>query len=70
MTIVDPLLEHTVAYNLDNALKLAIKIAPAITVDLYTHNRHAQLCIPVLSCQGLDELGNEVAEEGTYYCGP
>ena len=50
---------NTVAYSLDNALKFAIKIAPAITVDLRTHNQHTQLCIPVLSCQGLDELGKQ-----------
>ena len=62
--IVDPTLENTVAYNLDYALRFAIKIAPAITVDLRTENRHTQLCIPVLSCQGLDELGNKTVEEG------
>ena len=62
--IVDPTLENTVAYNLDYALRFAIKIAPAITVDLRTENRHTQLCIPVLSCQGLDELGNKVVAEG------
>ena len=62
--IVDPMLENTVAYNLDYALRFAIKIAPAITVDLRTENRHTQLCIPVLSCQGLDELGNKTVEEG------
>ena len=64
VTIVDPMLENTVAYNLDNALNLAIKIAPAITVDLHTHNQLTQLCILVLSCQGLDVLGNKVVEEG------
>jgi hypothetical protein len=53
-----------VAYNLDYALRLAIKISPAITVDLRTDNRHTQLCIPVLSCQGLDELGNKTVDEG------
>ncbi len=63
VTIVDPMLENTVAYSLDTALKLAIKIAPAITVRLRTHSQHTQLCIPVLSCQGLDKLGNKVAEE-------
>ena len=64
VTIVDPMLENTVAYSLDNAFKFAIKIAPAITVDLHTQNQHTQLCIPVLSCQGLDELENKVVEEG------
>ena len=38
--IVDLMLENTVAYNLDYALRFAIKIAPAITVDLRTENRH------------------------------
>jgi hypothetical protein len=52
------------AYNWNYAFRLAIKIAPAITVGLRTGNRHTQLCIPVLSCQGLDELGNKVVEEG------
>ena len=64
VTIVDPTLENTVAYSLDNAFKFAITIAPAITVDLDTQNQHTQLCTPVLSCQGLDELGNKVVEEG------
>ena len=64
MIIVDPTLENTMAYNLNYALRFAIKIAPAITVDLRTENRHTQLCIPVLSCQGLDELGNKTVEEG------
>ena len=64
------MLENTVAYSLDNALKFAIKIALASTVDLHTQNQLTQLCIPVLSCQGLNELGNKVAEEGEYYCGP
>ena len=40
VTIVDPMLENTVAYNLDNALKFAIKVVPAITVDLHTQNQH------------------------------
>ena len=40
VTIVDPMLENTVAYSLDNALKFAIKIAPAITVDLHTKSAH------------------------------
>ena len=70
VSIVDPMLENTVAYSLDNALKFSIMIAPAITVHLHTHNQHTPLCIPVLSCQGLDELGNKVVEEREYFCGP
>ena len=63
MIIVEHMLENTMAYNLNYALRFAIKIALAITVDLRTENRHTQLCIPVLSCQGLDELGNKTVEE-------
>ena len=42
VTIVDPMLENTVAYSLDNALKLAIKIAPAVTVHMHTHHQYTQ----------------------------
>ena len=64
VTIVDPMLENALAYNLDHALMFAIKIAPAITVNLHTNTRLTQLCIPVLSGQGLDELGTTLLRKG------
>ena len=64
VTIVDPMLENALAYSLDHALMLAIRIALAITVNLHTNTRLTQLCIPVLSGQRLDEVGNNMAQEG------
>ena len=64
VTIVDPDLENRDAYNLDMALCFAMKIAPAVCVDLHTDTEYTQLCIPVLTGPGLDELGTSIAEEG------
>jgi hypothetical protein len=64
VTIVDPALETRDAYNLDMALCFAMKIAPAVCVDLHTDTEYTQLCIPVLTGPGLDELGTSIAEEG------
>ena len=64
VTIVDPALETRDAYNLDMALCFAMKIAPAVCVDFHTDTEYTQLCIPVLTGPGLDELGTSIAEEG------
>ena len=62
--IVDPDLARRDDYNLDIALFYAMKIAPAVCVDLHTDTEYTQLCIPVLTGPGLDELGTSIAEEG------
>jgi hypothetical protein len=64
VTIVDPDLENRDAYTLDMALCFAMKIAPAVCVDLHTDTEYTQLCIPALTGPGLDELGTSIAEEG------
>ena len=64
VTIVDPDLEHRSDYNTNVALCFAMKIAPAVCVDLHGDTEYTQLCIPVLTGSGLDELGHSIAEEG------
>ena len=71
VTIVDPMLENTVAYSLDKALKFAIKVAPALTVDLHTQNQLTQLCI-IVSCRAKASMswGTRLLRKGKYYCWP
>jgi hypothetical protein len=64
VTIVDPELQQHAAYGIDVALRFAMKIAPALAVDLHTDTEYTQMCIPVLTGPGLDDLGNSIAEEG------
>jgi hypothetical protein len=64
VTIVDPELQQHAAYGIDVALWFAMKIAPALAVDLHTDTEYTQMCIPVLTGPGLDDLGNSIAEEG------
>jgi hypothetical protein len=64
VTIVDPELQQHDAYDLNVALRFAMKIAPALAVDLHSDTEYTQLCIPVLTGPGLDDLGESIAEEG------
>ena len=70
VTIVDPTLENTVAYNLDYELRFAIKIAPAITVDLRTENRHTQCAFLCCRAKASMSWGTRLLRKGRYYCGP
>ena len=61
--IVDPEFDDKWAYYLERALMSAMTITPANTVDLQPHTRYTELCVPVMMCRGLCELGTNVAEE-------
>ena len=62
--ISDPEMDDKARYNLDAALAFAMKIAPAVTVDLHTDSEYTQLCIPTLSGPGLSDLGVDISETG------
>jgi hypothetical protein len=64
VVIVDPELENRLAYGLDAAIRFAMLIAPAVTVSLHHNSDMTQMCIPVLTGRGLDELGTTVVERG------
>ena len=64
VTITDPDMQAQDAYNLDVALAVAMKIAPAVTVDLHKDSEYTQLCIPTLSGPGLLDLGVDISQTG------
>ena len=57
-------MESKDAYNLEVALCFAMTIAPTMTVALHIDSEYTQLCIPMLSGPGLDDLGVTISETG------
>ena len=58
--LLDPDMKRRELFGVDWALRFAMAVAPALTADVHQGTQLTQLCIPIMRCNGLDPLGDNL----------
>jgi hypothetical protein len=57
-------MEQRELFGVGWALRFAMAMAPALTADVHQGTQLTQLCIPIMRCNGLDPLGENLLDRG------